>query len=51
VSPESEQVQAALDALRSAFGHEPLLAREGSSIPIVDEFKTRFCGRQRSFAQ
>ena len=39
VSPESAKVQAALDALRDAFGCEPLLAREGGSIPIVDEFK------------
>ncbi|MGH7980178.1 MAG: M20/M25/M40 family metallo-hydrolase, partial [Limisphaerales bacterium] len=39
VSPESGKVQAALDALRSAFGSEPLLSREGGSIPIVDEFK------------
>ena len=39
VSPESTKVQAALDALRDAFGCEPLLAREGGSIPIVDEFK------------
>lgn len=39
VSPESEKVQAALDALREAFGAEPLLVREGGSIPIVDEFK------------
>jgi len=39
VSPESTNVQAALDALRDAFGCEPLLAREGGSIPIVDEFK------------
>ncbi len=39
VSPESSKVQAALDALRDAFDCEPLLAREGGSIPIVDEFK------------
>jgi acetylornithine deacetylase/succinyl-diaminopimelate desuccinylase-like protein len=39
VSPESEHVQAALEALRSAFGREPLLVREGGSIPIVNEFK------------
>jgi acetylornithine deacetylase/succinyl-diaminopimelate desuccinylase-like protein len=39
VSPESEQVQAALAALRAGFGHEPLLAREGGSIPIVNDFK------------
>jgi len=39
VSPESEKVQTGLGVLRSAFGSEPLLAREGGSIPIVDEFK------------
>lgn len=39
VSPESEKVQAALQAMRKAFNAEPLLAREGGSIPIVDEFK------------
>lgn len=39
VSPESENVQAALEALRKSFHAEPLLAREGGSIPIVDEFK------------
>ena len=39
VSPESEKVQAALEAMRKAFRAEPLLAREGGSIPIVDEFK------------
>jgi acetylornithine deacetylase/succinyl-diaminopimelate desuccinylase-like protein len=39
VSPESQQVHAALEALRLAFGREPLLAREGGSIPIVNEFK------------
>jgi acetylornithine deacetylase/succinyl-diaminopimelate desuccinylase-like protein len=39
VSPESEKVQAGLQTLRKAFNAEPLLAREGGSIPIVDEFK------------
>ncbi len=39
VSPEKERIQAALEALRKAFHTEPLLAREGGSIPIVDEFK------------
>jgi acetylornithine deacetylase/succinyl-diaminopimelate desuccinylase-like protein len=39
ISPESEKVQAALEALRIAFGHEPLLVREGGSIPIVNKFK------------
>ena len=40
VSPTSPQAQAALRALKSAFGREPLLMREGGSIPIVNEFKT-----------
>ncbi len=39
VSPTSEQAQAALRALRAAFGHEPVLIREGGSIPIVNDFK------------
>jgi succinyl-diaminopimelate desuccinylase len=26
-------------ALASAFGHEPILMREGGSIPIVNDFK------------
>jgi acetylornithine deacetylase/succinyl-diaminopimelate desuccinylase-like protein len=39
VSPESGKVQAALEALKSAFGYEPLLTREGGSIPIVNQFK------------
>jgi acetylornithine deacetylase/succinyl-diaminopimelate desuccinylase-like protein len=39
VSPESSRVQAALAALRQAFGCEPLLTREGGSIPIVNQFK------------
>jgi len=39
VSPEGELVQAGREALRSSFGAEPLLVREGGSIPIVNEFK------------
>jgi len=39
VSPTSAQAQAALRALRKAFGHEPVLQREGGSIPIVNDFK------------
>jgi len=31
--------QAALRALRRAFGHEPVLLHEGGSIPIVNLFK------------
>jgi succinyl-diaminopimelate desuccinylase len=39
VSPESPMAQAALRTLRTAFGHEPVLLREGGSIPIVTQFK------------
>ena len=39
VSPTSAHAQAALRALRAAFGHEPVLIREGGSIPIVNDFK------------
>lgn len=39
VSPTSSQAQAAVRALKEAFGYEPVLMREGGSIPIVNEFK------------
>lgn len=39
VSPDSPQAQAALNALRRSFDCEPVLIREGGSIPIVNEFK------------
>ena len=39
VSPRSADAQAALRALRGAFGREPVLLREGGSIPIVNQFK------------
>jgi acetylornithine deacetylase/succinyl-diaminopimelate desuccinylase-like protein len=39
VSPTSPQAQAALRALKSAFGQNPVLIREGGSIPIVNDFK------------
>jgi acetylornithine deacetylase/succinyl-diaminopimelate desuccinylase-like protein len=39
VSPTGPQAQAALRALKSAFGREPVLLREGGSIPIVNDFK------------
>ena len=39
VPPTGPQAQAALCALREAFGHEPVLLREGGSIPIITEFK------------
>ena len=39
VSPTSPRAQAALRALKAAFGCEPVLMREGGSIPIVNDFK------------
>jgi acetylornithine deacetylase/succinyl-diaminopimelate desuccinylase-like protein len=39
VSPTGAQAQAALRALKSAFQCEPVLMREGGSIPIVNQFK------------
>ncbi|MGO8681480.1 MAG: dipeptidase [Limisphaerales bacterium] len=39
ISPEGELVQVGLEVLRASFGQEPLLVREGGSIPIVNEFK------------
>jgi acetylornithine deacetylase/succinyl-diaminopimelate desuccinylase-like protein len=39
VPPDGPQVQAGLRALRKAFGHEPILVREGGSIPILIDFK------------
>ena len=39
VSPRGPQAKAALGALRAAFGHEPVILREGGSIPIITEFK------------
>jgi acetylornithine deacetylase/succinyl-diaminopimelate desuccinylase-like protein len=39
VSPTGPQAQAALRALKAAFGSEPVLMREGGSIPIVNDFK------------
>jgi acetylornithine deacetylase/succinyl-diaminopimelate desuccinylase-like protein len=39
VAPEGAQVQAGLRALRRAFGCEPVLVREGGSIPILIDFK------------
>ena len=40
VPPTGPQALAALCALREAFGHEPVLLREGGSIPIITEFKS-----------
>ncbi len=39
VSPDGPQAQAAMRALKSAFGRDPILMREGGSIPIVTDFK------------
>jgi acetylornithine deacetylase/succinyl-diaminopimelate desuccinylase-like protein len=39
VSPSGPLAKAALRALKMAFNHEPVLLREGGSIPIVTEFK------------
>jgi acetylornithine deacetylase/succinyl-diaminopimelate desuccinylase-like protein len=38
-SPSGALAQAALRALRMAFGCEPVLMREGGSIPIINDFK------------
>lgn len=39
VPPTGAPAQAALRALRKSFNAEPILMREGGSIPIVNEFK------------
>jgi len=39
VSPTSPLAKAALRSLKAAFGCEPILLREGGSIPIVNDFK------------
>jgi len=39
VSPTSPLAQSALRALKAAFGREPILLREGGSIPILTDFK------------
>jgi acetylornithine deacetylase/succinyl-diaminopimelate desuccinylase-like protein len=39
VSPADPKAKAAARALKSAFGVDPVLMREGGSIPIVNEFK------------
>ncbi len=39
VSPRNPLASAALNALRQAFECEPVLMREGGSIPIVNDFK------------
>ena len=39
VSPTGPQAQAALRAIKAAFQREPVLMREGGSIPIINDFK------------
>ena len=39
VDPSGPQAQASLRALKTAFGQDPVLLREGGSIPIVNEMK------------
>lgn len=39
LDPSGPLAMAALRALRDAFGREPVLLREGGSIPIVSDFK------------
>ncbi len=39
VSPSGPLAQASLRALKKAFNAEPILMREGGSIPIVNQFK------------
>lgn len=39
VSPKHPYARAGVRALRRAFGAEPVLIREGGSIPIVNQFK------------
>ncbi len=39
VSPTGPQAQAALKAIRAAFQCEPVIMREGGSIPIVNDLK------------
>lgn len=39
IEPGGPLAQASLRALKKAFGREPVLLREGGSIPIVNEFR------------
>jgi succinyl-diaminopimelate desuccinylase len=39
VPPDSALARAGLATLKEAFGREPILMREGGSIPIVTRFK------------
>ena len=38
VSPKGRLAKAAIKSLKTAFGYEPVLLREGGSIPIVEHF-------------
>jgi succinyl-diaminopimelate desuccinylase len=38
-SPTGPMAKAAMNSLKGAFGREPVLLREGGSIPIVTDFK------------
>jgi len=38
VSPTGPLAKASLKSLKTAFGHDPVLLREGGSIPIVEHF-------------
>src|ERR1051325_6848493 len=40
IEPTGGVVKAALKVLKETFGREPLLLREGGSIPIVNDFKS-----------
>ncbi|MDX1951448.1 MAG: dipeptidase [Verrucomicrobiota bacterium] len=39
VSPENPKARAGINALRRAFKAEPIMMREGGSIPIVNDFR------------
>lgn len=39
LDPRTPLAQTALDALRQAFDRDPVLLREGGSIPIINDFK------------
>jgi acetylornithine deacetylase/succinyl-diaminopimelate desuccinylase-like protein len=43
-SPRGRGAKAAAIALRKAFGREPVFAREGGSLPILDAFKRHLRG-------
>jgi acetylornithine deacetylase/succinyl-diaminopimelate desuccinylase-like protein len=43
-APDGVGARAALAALEAAFGHKPVLCREGGSLPILDVFKRHLRG-------